>query len=242
MQRYDLETSLAEAQKTISEMQSALSSKDNDNQAIQNKILKLAAELDREITHSLELHSSLDEKHSHNQELISQTENLAEQLLNLRNLINEKEESLLNEEENKEKILKEHDKLQKEFSMLQKDKSDLEQKYMNQLNLVLKQQELVNQLSNELTAQKRISKDLEQQNRAIAERDFETRTTPHTYSEEASFSNENTHVVRNGETLSSISVQYYGNPSRWYDIYNANRDLINDAYEVEPGTEIIIPN
>ncbi len=48
------------------------------------------------------------------------------------------------------------------------------------------------------------------------------------------------HIVREGETLPVIAQKYYGDPSRWVDIYKANKDKIPRG-KVEPGQELIIP-
>ncbi len=50
------------------------------------------------------------------------------------------------------------------------------------------------------------------------------------------------HIVRRGETLSSIAQQYYGAASRWQKIREANRDNIKDANKITPGTKLIIPD
>jgi nucleoid-associated protein YgaU len=49
------------------------------------------------------------------------------------------------------------------------------------------------------------------------------------------------HIVQRGESLSSISYQYYGNPGEWRKIYSANSDIIKDANKVKAGTRLIIP-
>jgi len=50
-----------------------------------------------------------------------------------------------------------------------------------------------------------------------------------------------THVVQPGDTLSSISRQYYGTPSRWEDIFAANRGVIPNANSLRVGTELRLP-
>jgi len=50
------------------------------------------------------------------------------------------------------------------------------------------------------------------------------------------------HVVRDGETLSGISYDYYGSAGKWRRIFEANRKTIKDANVVVPGTKLIIPN
>ncbi|MFH0945216.1 MAG: LysM peptidoglycan-binding domain-containing protein [Planctomycetota bacterium] len=49
------------------------------------------------------------------------------------------------------------------------------------------------------------------------------------------------HVVKKGETLSSISNRYYGDCMQWKRIYLANRDRIPDARRVEVGTILRLP-
>ena len=49
------------------------------------------------------------------------------------------------------------------------------------------------------------------------------------------------HAVSNGETLSSISLQYYGSEHKWQKILDANRDVIRDVKNLRLGTRLIIP-
>ncbi len=50
-----------------------------------------------------------------------------------------------------------------------------------------------------------------------------------------------THTVQAGDTLSTISARYYGTPSRWIDIYQANRDRLRSENALKVGQEIRIP-
>jgi LysM repeat protein len=50
-----------------------------------------------------------------------------------------------------------------------------------------------------------------------------------------------THTVQSGDTLSTISARYYGTPSRWIDIYQANRDRLRSENALKVGQEIRIP-
>ena len=50
------------------------------------------------------------------------------------------------------------------------------------------------------------------------------------------------HVVRDGETLSEISYDYYGSAGKWRRIFEANRKTIKNANVVMPGTKLTIPN
>ena len=49
------------------------------------------------------------------------------------------------------------------------------------------------------------------------------------------------HVVQAGENLGAISTRYYGTPSKWTAIFNANRDRVPDANNVRVGTRLDIP-
>ena len=49
------------------------------------------------------------------------------------------------------------------------------------------------------------------------------------------------HTIREGETLSGISREYYGSENKWQKILAANRNVIRDANKLKPGTELIIP-
>lgn len=50
-----------------------------------------------------------------------------------------------------------------------------------------------------------------------------------------------THVVQAGENLATISSRYYGTPSKWKLIFNANQDRLTDANNLRVGTRIQIP-
>ncbi len=49
------------------------------------------------------------------------------------------------------------------------------------------------------------------------------------------------HIVREGETLSDISKQYYGSANKWQKILDANRDILKNANTLRPGVRILIP-
>lgn len=49
------------------------------------------------------------------------------------------------------------------------------------------------------------------------------------------------YTVRSGDTLSAISAQFYGTPSRWIDIYQANRDRLSSESALRVGQELRIP-
>ena len=49
------------------------------------------------------------------------------------------------------------------------------------------------------------------------------------------------HVVAGGETLSSISVMYYGSGRQWRRIVDANPKVITDENRLQPGMRLVIP-
>ena len=49
------------------------------------------------------------------------------------------------------------------------------------------------------------------------------------------------HVISKGDTLYSLAQKYYGNKSRWKDIYAANRDVMRSPDDYKVGMELKIP-
>jgi nucleoid-associated protein YgaU len=49
------------------------------------------------------------------------------------------------------------------------------------------------------------------------------------------------HTVEPGETLASIAKRYLGSASRELDIFEANRDRMNDPDQICPGQQLLIP-
>ncbi|ALJ03930.1 peptidoglycan-binding protein [Pseudalgibacter alginicilyticus] len=50
------------------------------------------------------------------------------------------------------------------------------------------------------------------------------------------------HIVKSGETLGKIAKQYYGNASKYQDIFKANSDILKNPDIIHPDQELIIPN
>lgn len=57
----------------------------------------------------------------------------------------------------------------------------------------------------------------------------------------ASLPSDRIHVVQKGETLSKISLRYFGTPNRWKAIFEANRDRISNINSLKVGSKIVIP-
>ena len=49
------------------------------------------------------------------------------------------------------------------------------------------------------------------------------------------------YTVRPGDTLSKISTAVYGNPSRWQEIYSANRNQLKNPHDLHVGMTLTIP-
>jgi nucleoid-associated protein YgaU len=50
------------------------------------------------------------------------------------------------------------------------------------------------------------------------------------------------HIVRDGDTLSSISKKYYGTTSSARKIFEANRSVLQDPDHLRQGTKLTIPD
>ena len=49
------------------------------------------------------------------------------------------------------------------------------------------------------------------------------------------------HTVTDGDSLSRISLRYYGTANRWQEIYNANRDVLQGSSTLRVGQQLRIP-
>ncbi len=48
-------------------------------------------------------------------------------------------------------------------------------------------------------------------------------------------------VIKEGDTLTSLARQYYGAPSAYLRILNANREIIRNPARILPGTLLLLP-
>jgi nucleoid-associated protein YgaU len=53
--------------------------------------------------------------------------------------------------------------------------------------------------------------------------------------------NQRRYTVKSGDTLSSISRQFYGDANQYMKILNANRGVLQDPNKIVPGQELVIP-
>ncbi len=49
------------------------------------------------------------------------------------------------------------------------------------------------------------------------------------------------HVVVKGDTLSKIAEKYYGDPSLYPQIFEANKDILKDPDKIQIGQKLRIP-
>ena len=49
------------------------------------------------------------------------------------------------------------------------------------------------------------------------------------------------HVVVKGDTLSKIAEKYYGDPSLYPQIFDANKDILKDPNKIQIGQKLRIP-
>ena len=50
-----------------------------------------------------------------------------------------------------------------------------------------------------------------------------------------------TYTVVSGDSLSKIAKHIYGDANRWHDIFNANRDLLDNPDRIQPGQILKLP-
>lgn len=50
-----------------------------------------------------------------------------------------------------------------------------------------------------------------------------------------------TYTVQSGDTLSKIAKEHYGDPNRYMEIFEANREQLSHPDKIQPGQELIIP-
>jgi nucleoid-associated protein YgaU len=52
---------------------------------------------------------------------------------------------------------------------------------------------------------------------------------------------EQTYTIEKGDTLSAIAKRFYGKSKYWHQVYEANRDTIEDPDRIFPGQTIKLP-
>lgn len=62
-----------------------------------------------------------------------------------------------------------------------------------------------------------------------------------TSTEEAIITEVQTYTIQKGDTLSKIAKEHYGASSAWKQIFEANRDVLDDPDRIFPGQVIKLP-
>lgn len=120
-------------------------------------------------------------------------------------------------------MMREKEKLSEEYIQMERMKNKLEEKYLEESHE--KQQEI-----NDLKKREEglIKKLKERPYRVIKPKPKKRPPIPATY------------TVREGDTLRSIAQKLYGDPLRWNDLYQANKEKIKRS-RVEPGEVLVVP-
>jgi nucleoid-associated protein YgaU len=92
----------------------------------------------------------------------------------------------------------------------------------------------VNPAADDITADFPVDTSLQQPVQQTAQR------TPEPARQEQT-SNIRLYTVKSGDTLSKISKQFYGSPSDYMKIFDANRDQLTDPDKIRVGQELKIP-
>lgn len=50
------------------------------------------------------------------------------------------------------------------------------------------------------------------------------------------------HTVASGESLSKIAKHYFKDPMKYHQIFEANRNILDNPDMIHPGQELVIPN
>ncbi|MFV9551162.1 LysM peptidoglycan-binding domain-containing protein [Algibacter sp. PT7-4] len=50
------------------------------------------------------------------------------------------------------------------------------------------------------------------------------------------------HIVKSGDTLGKIAKHYYGQASKYQEIFNANTNILKNPDVIHPDQELVIPN
>jgi len=99
-------------------------------------------------------------------------------------------------------------------------------------------QKRVQQLENVVGGARRVPT---QQTTVVAQQTRSTTQTQTTTPTPDPASAPRSYTVKSGDSLSSISRSVYGTPSRWIDIYQANRDRLSSENALKVGQDLRIP-
>lgn len=208
-----------------------------------------------------EMSSRLNEVSQYLDNEREKTTELEKNLFKLMSKVEEKDQVL-------DRILTDHHLTKEELDTLKqevqriKDERDallsesmtLSKKSERQIQLLLQQQNIIRKMTGDINSQQEAMKQMESTQKLIQEeadsikkrtnapesKAVSTKTSSKEQGEIAK--SDTTHLVVPGESLSTISVYYYGTPNRWIDIFNANPKILkNKTDPVAPGMKLQIP-
>lgn len=149
----------------------------------------------------------------------------------------------------KEGLVKENGDLKLKLANLQ----GIQEQYAEEHRQHLLKEELLGQVANSLKEQKQWISDIDKVRNSQSEeliklkQDYTelVQTSESTKTDSAPVSLDPTaarvHVIARGDTLTSISTQYYGTATKWQSIYEANKEVIPDKNKIKVGTTLVIP-
>jgi nucleoid-associated protein YgaU len=91
------------------------------------------------------------------------------------------------------------------------------------------------------TRDDRVRMDLEAKQREVEEMRRKLEMELAKQGETHAATEQTTYTVQRGDTLSHIAQRFLGKANRWPDVYNANKDKINNPNLIYPGQVLVIP-
>lgn len=208
-----------------------------------NRLERELAERNSEFEEQSAQHLMSERVHAETQkELMAQIHNL-NQILEQESLEIQQKDQILNE------VHQELSDAGKKTMRLMKDNEGLHAELLRERQLLEEQRELVKRLKSTFHSQKAALNRIEKSHLDLVS-ELEHARSAHSdllqeFSKDAPTGvpiAKYVHIVTEGENLNSISMKYFATPHRWADIYEANRDVIEDVNQLKVGTAIIIPD
>ncbi len=231
---------------TITLLKKEKSSLNSENRSIATQLTGLTSTLD--ILRNAK--SKLEAERQQAINLANKQENQLASLERKNNLLSKEQSSLKNEQL---KLREANREFSKELTRL----AAFEDRYKNENELRLNQENRFEDLAETIRLQREMLISIEQSREELSgeldniKRNYHellSEMAPQPASQEAigmaslsQVMNKSFHIVEKGETLSQISLIHYGTANKWREIYNANKENISSQNSIKPGTKLIIP-
>lgn len=256
--------------KRLNEQETAYSGITQQSSALQEELAvareallakQAETEIQNKINHDLsEQASSLKQRLT---QLLPQYELEREKSLHLQQQIQEMSEkveettSALRSVKGKENLSTEQvEQLTRENLSLRQEKEALRLQFQQEQSQLREQKSLIARMNQSLNSQKSFLNKIEKSHISLVTeledarvanthliRELNTEKPKKAETKESSLiSFKEVHIVAEGENLNNISMKYYQTPHRWTDIFEANRDVIEDVNHVKVGTVLVIPD